>query len=75
MRTRRVRHAINKIGKALVADGVKEDSHLWKSWITFVNAFLKEYKHLWAPEKPKIIRPRPKIIFKADPKKLKLKEK
>jgi hypothetical protein len=71
MKTRRVRHAINKIGKELIKDGVEKDSPLWEAWIAFVDEFLKVYKKQWMPEKPKLVQKKPKLIFKADPKKIK----
>jgi hypothetical protein len=66
MRTRRVRRAIYKIANLLIQDGVKKDSHLWKTWTAFVDAFIKEYRAQWIP--PKNIK-RPRMGFRAKRKK------
>ena len=44
MRTRRVRRALYKIGKLLMADDIKEDSELWKSYWDFHRKFTNHYK-------------------------------
>ena len=68
MRTRRVRHAMSKIEKLLIVDGIKEDSHLWKSWVQFKNAFVKEYKRQWTGVQGTPRKARRRFSFKADSK-------
>jgi len=60
MKTRRVRRAMNKIAHTLIQDGVKEDSHLWKTWTAFVNAFISEYRKQWVGKDIK----KPRMHFK-----------
>lgn len=65
MRTRRVRRAIWKIEKLLIADGVSPNSDLGQKWDKFRKAFIKEYKKQWTVKKP--IKKKPQLVFKANP--------